>query len=52
MQDERFCAGPSFVVTNDSYLDCPGDELDGLVGTVMNGCHVPEDPSSASTAAA
>lgn len=52
MQDEKFCAGPSFVVTNDSYLDCPGDELDGLVGTVMNGYHVPEDLSLASTAAA
>ena len=51
MRYEKFYAEPGFVVTNYSYLNCPWEELDGLVDEVMNGYDVPEDLSLASIAA-
>lgn len=37
IQYERFYAGPSFVVTNYSYLNAPWDTFDGLVDDILDG---------------
>ncbi len=37
IQYERFYAGPSFVVTNYSYLNAPWDAFDGLVDDILEG---------------
>jgi len=43
MQYEKFYAGPSFVVTNYSYINAPWDDLDGLVDDILDSYDVPKD---------